>query len=102
MRNGRGEADLRAQRRDHEGPSVEHGAGAKRQRHCRWADDDAARVCPVRGREICDTTLQTQRATTQPPHDHATAQIAADSTAAGPEPTAPRGRLSDFTGGVMG
>ena len=30
MRNGRGEADLRAQRRDHEGPRVEHGAGAKR------------------------------------------------------------------------
>ena len=26
MRNGRGEADLRAQRRDHEGPGVEHGA----------------------------------------------------------------------------
>ena len=25
MRNGRGEADLRAQRRDHEGPRVEHG-----------------------------------------------------------------------------
>ena len=30
MRNGRSEADLRAQRRDHEGPRVEHGAGAKR------------------------------------------------------------------------
>ena len=30
MRNGRGEADLRAQRRDHEVPRVEHGAGAKR------------------------------------------------------------------------
>ena len=30
MRNGRGEADLRAQRRDHEGSGVEHGAGAKR------------------------------------------------------------------------
>ena len=30
MRNGRGEADLGAQRRDHEGPRVEHGAGAKR------------------------------------------------------------------------
>ena len=30
MRIGRGEADLRAQRRDHEGPRVEHGAGAKR------------------------------------------------------------------------
>ena len=30
MRNGRGEANLRAQRRDHEGPRVEHGAGAKR------------------------------------------------------------------------
>ena len=30
MCNGRGEADLRAQRRDHEGPRVEHGAGAKR------------------------------------------------------------------------
>ena len=30
MRNGRGEADLRAQRRDHEGPRIEHGAGAKR------------------------------------------------------------------------
>ena len=30
MRNGRGEADLRAQRRDHKGPRVEHGAGAKR------------------------------------------------------------------------
>ena len=28
--NGRGEADLRAQRRDHEGPRVEHGAGAGR------------------------------------------------------------------------
>ena len=28
--DGRGEADLRAQRRDHEGPRVEHGAGAKR------------------------------------------------------------------------
>jgi hypothetical protein len=27
------------------------------------------------------------------PHDHATAETAADSTAAGPEPTAPRGRL---------
>ena len=30
MRNGRGEADLGAQRRDHEGPRVEHGAGAER------------------------------------------------------------------------
>ena len=30
MCNGRGEADLGAQRRDHEGPRVEHGAGAKR------------------------------------------------------------------------
>ena len=30
MRNGRSEADLRVQRRDHEGPRVEHGAGAKR------------------------------------------------------------------------
>ena len=30
MRNGRGEADLGAQRRDHEGPRVKHGAGAKR------------------------------------------------------------------------
>ena len=28
MRNGRGEADLGAQRRDHEGPRVEHGAVA--------------------------------------------------------------------------
>ena len=27
-------------------------------------------------------------------HDHATAETAADSTAAGPEPTAPRGRLT--------
>jgi hypothetical protein len=27
MRNGRGEADLGAQRRDHEGPRVEHGTG---------------------------------------------------------------------------
>ena len=30
MRNGHGEADLGAQRRDHEGSRVEHGAGAKR------------------------------------------------------------------------
>ena len=30
MRNGRSEADLRAQRRDYEGPRIEHGAGAKR------------------------------------------------------------------------
>jgi hypothetical protein len=30
MRNGRGEADLGAQRRDHEGPRVEHGTGAER------------------------------------------------------------------------
>jgi hypothetical protein len=30
MRNGRGEADLGAQGRDHEGPRVEHGAGAER------------------------------------------------------------------------
>ena len=29
MRNGRGEADLGAQRRDHEGSRIEHGAGAK-------------------------------------------------------------------------
>ena len=29
MRNGRGEAGFGAQRRDHEGPRVEHGAGAK-------------------------------------------------------------------------
>ena len=41
MRNGRGEADLRAQRRDHEGQGVEHGAGAKRAPLTRWADDDA-------------------------------------------------------------
>ncbi len=30
MRNGRGEADLGAQRRDHEGSRIEHGAGAER------------------------------------------------------------------------
>ena len=30
MRNGRGEADLGAQRRDHEGSRVEHGASAER------------------------------------------------------------------------
>ena len=34
MRNGRGEADLRAQRRDHEGPRVEHGAGAQVSARC--------------------------------------------------------------------
>ena len=28
VRYGRGEADLEAQRRDHEGPRVEHGAGS--------------------------------------------------------------------------
>ena len=32
MRNSRGEADLGAQRRDHEGPRVEHG-GAPSERH---------------------------------------------------------------------
>ncbi len=30
MLNGRGEADLGAQRRDHEGSRVEHGASAER------------------------------------------------------------------------
>jgi len=30
MRNGRGEADLGAQRRDHEGSRIEHGASAER------------------------------------------------------------------------
>jgi hypothetical protein len=29
MRNSRGEADLGAQRRDHEGSRVKHGAGAE-------------------------------------------------------------------------
>ena len=38
--DGRGEADLRAQRRDHEGPRVEHGAWysmerAPSERHCK-------------------------------------------------------------------
>ncbi len=33
MRNGRGEADLGAQGRDHEGSRVEHGASAERERH---------------------------------------------------------------------
>ena len=45
------------------------------------------------------TTIQTQRHIPARPavdhaHDHATAETAADSTAAGPEPTAPRGRLT--------
>ena len=42
---------------------------------------------------ITQTNLTTRPNPTTHPHDHATAETAPDSTAAGPEPTTPRGRL---------
>ena len=50
MRNGRGEADLRAQRRDHEGPRVEqHGAGANRGRQASATDAGLMTTQPEQG-----------------------------------------------------